>query len=66
MTSNNKNNDLSEKEVIMEANLRGLAEFSALPLAERIERLKQIGILNEQGELAEEYGGAQQDVGLED
>jgi hypothetical protein len=45
------------KNEIYEKNLKGLENFKNLSLEERIKRLKQIGIIDENNKLSKNYGG---------
>jgi hypothetical protein len=45
------------KRELLEAAERAMALWRARPLSERVEELKRIGILDEQGVLSERYGG---------
>lgn len=46
-----------DKQELLEAAQRAMAQLDALSPQEKIERLKLVGILSEDGELSERYGG---------
>lgn len=47
----------TEKEALLAAAKRVMDEFRGLPLEDKIEELKDVGILDEDGVLSERYGG---------
>lgn len=47
----------TEKQALLAATKRAMEQFRSLPLEEKLEELKRIGILDEQGQLSERYGG---------
>ena len=46
-----------KKEELAAAAARATERFDALELRKRVERLKQLGILDDQGDLSARYGG---------
>ena len=47
-----------EKEKLAQAAARATERFNSLKVEQKVERLKEIGILDEQGDLSEKYGGS--------